>query len=139
MSLFLKISQLKLLLVACLLAGCQSTATEAEKSHDEIAPVDAITGAEAQTEVDEDTLRLQQCNTTLEALHSVNARQFSTYHQAFEHLMKGAARYASLRTRINNETQDTIDSLYRYRVNKLCAQIDQAILLGLVEQGESVK
>lgn len=133
MCLLNKAPQLMVMLVACLLTACQSTLKTADITQDEenlsVAPV-------AEAEADRETLRLQQCHQTLDALRTI---QPAHYNQTFEHLMKGAAHYASLRAHINSEAQETIDALYRYRVNKLCAQIDQAILLGLVQQGESVQ
>ena len=78
--------------------------------------------------------RLQLCHKQLSALHNIDVKQYQHYKQAFDNLMNGASQYAGLRTRVNNDTQDTVDALYRYKVNYLCAGIDNAVLTGLAEQ-----
>jgi hypothetical protein len=83
--------------------------------------------------------RLQQCQRDLEALSSLKTESYTQSKQAFDRLMSGAAQYANLRTRVNTETQDTVDALYRYRVNLLCAQINQAVLSSLAERGEALR
>jgi len=83
--------------------------------------------------------RLAQCQKELEALKGIDAQRHDAYSAGFSRLMSGAAQYASLRPRVNAETQATVDALYTYKVNKLCADIRQASLVGLAERGESVK
>lgn len=97
------------------------------------------TGDTAQLQTDDNALRqreedrLQLCHKQLSALHNIDAKQFQNYKQAFDSLMNGASQYAGLRTRVNSDTQDTMDALYRYKVNYLCAGIDNAVLTGLAE------
>ncbi|WP_421671721.1 hypothetical protein [Rahnella sp. EDr1-12] len=86
-----------------------------------------------------ESAQLQQCQKSLDALQTVKAQQSVEYKKNFEKLMKGAAQYSGIRSRIKDETQGTVDALYRYRVSKLCAQIDQALLLGLTESGGSAQ
>lgn len=117
---------------AVLLTGCQtSPSTEKEPT-----PEPQV---QHSTEAEREAARLQQCQAELEALRTVQPKMFTGYKQEFDRLMNGAAQYAGLRTQLNTETQDTVDALYRYRVNKLCAQINQAVLLGLAEHGESAQ
>ncbi|MEG9795518.1 hypothetical protein V6X42_23885 [Serratia marcescens] len=79
--------------------------------------------------------RLRQCQQQLRALGTLQDASYPATQRAFDHLMRGAAQYAGLRTRVNESTQDTVDALYRYRVNLLCAQINHAVLNRLAEQG----
>ena len=68
-----------------------------------------------------------------------STKQYQRYKQAFDSLMSGASQYANLRARVNGDTQETVDALYRYKVNYLCAGVNQAVLTGLADRGEQVK
>jgi hypothetical protein len=83
--------------------------------------------------------RLTQCQKELEALQNLNPAQHKTLRQAFDRLMSGAAQYGGLRIKINAQTQETVDALYRYKVNRLCADITQALLTGLADRGETLE
>ncbi|WP_455872232.1 hypothetical protein [Serratia proteamaculans] len=114
-----------------LLSGCQNPKRNTTKPTTKVQTVDPRAEMEAQ--------RLQQCQRDLEALSSLKTESYMQSKQAFDRLMSGAAQYANLRTRVNTETQDTVDALYRYRVNLLCAQINQAVLSSLAERGEALR
>lgn len=120
---------LPFMLLAVLLSGCQSKLRT------------ATTGAGAQLpmqteqQVSKEVQHLRQCQQELKALNTLQAASYPALQRTFEQLMRGAAQYAGLRTNVNENTQDTVDSLYRYRVNLLCAQINQAVLNRLAEQG----
>ncbi|WP_273830957.1 hypothetical protein [Serratia bockelmannii] len=116
------------LLFALVLTGCQAPAKQVNKT--------SVPQEQGPSQAEREAARLQQCQKELEALCSVVPKQFTAYKQEFDHLMSGAAQYSGIRPRVNADTQDTVDALYRYRVNKLCAKIDQAVLLGLAERGE---
>jgi len=81
--------------------------------------------------------KLQQCQSQLEALKVMSPAQYKSMRNSFDYLMNGAAQYANLRQKINVDTQDTVDALYRYRANLLCAQIAQKLLDGLTRRGEA--
>lgn len=84
----------------------------------------------------EEAAGLKQCQNELDALKHLNPAQHTTFRQTFDRLMSGAAQYSSLRSQINAQTQETVDALYRYKVNRLCAGIRQATLTGLARRGE---
>lgn len=84
----------------------------------------------------QDAARLTQCQKELEVLKNLNPAQHKTFSQAFVRLMSGAAQYGGLRPQVNTQTQETVDALYRYKVNRLCADITQATLTGLATRGE---
>lgn len=119
-------------LMVMLLGGCKApprlTVTPAVSAD---TAVDLQARAEAQ--------RLHQCQQELNTLRDLKVESYAATQQTFSTLMRGAAQYAKLRTQVNTGTQDTVDALYRYRVNVLCAQINQAVLVGLMTQGEALK
>lgn len=92
-----------------------------------------------QAHAEQEARRLTQCQKELEALQSLNPAQYKTLRQAFDRLMSGAAQYSGLRPQVNSQTQDTVDALYRYRVNRLCANITQATLTSLADRGETAE
>ncbi|MDC6117548.1 hypothetical protein [Serratia rubidaea] len=116
-------------LIACaaiLLSGCQNAR--------HTVPQDAHTADNDSGQTQ--TTRLNQCQQALDALEDIQPQQYATFHQEFDRLMSGAAQYAALRNRVTEETQETVDALYRYKVNRLCANILQATLTGLAERAE---
>lgn len=117
-----------LLIFATLLSGCKAPARP---------PATGTTPAPTSAEplVGQEVQRLRQCQQQLKALSTLQDTSYPATQGAFDRLMRGAAQYASLRTSVNESTQDTVDALYRYRVNLLCAQINQAVLNRLAEQG----
>ncbi|ROR08823.1 hypothetical protein EC836_105252 [Erwinia sp. JUb26] len=84
-----------------------------------------------------DSEKLEQCQSQLEALKVMSPAQYTRLRSSFDYLMNGAAQYANLRQKTNADTQDTVDALYRYRANLLCAQIAQTLLDGLTRRGEA--
>ena len=78
--------------------------------------------------------RAQQCQQELTVLSSIKSKDYTVTKQAFDRLMGNAAQYASLRSKVNVETQSTVDALYNYKISLLCAEINQAVLLHLAQQ-----
>jgi len=83
--------------------------------------------------------RLKLCQEQLGVLSNINPKQYQQYKQTFDNLMSHASQYADLRVLVNNNTQETVDALYLYKVNFLCAGVNQAVLTGLTERGEQIK
>ncbi|HED6270794.1 TPA: hypothetical protein U2Q93_001574 [Enterobacter sichuanensis] len=86
-----------------------------------------------------ETERLNNCQKELNILKGVSAEKYTIYKRTFDGLMGGAAQYAGLRKEVNANIQETVDALYRYKVNRLCAEVSQVALEALVERGEQVK
>ncbi|MBJ2078373.1 hypothetical protein JFR19_00730 [Serratia ureilytica] len=118
---------------AALLSGCKNTSGSPSQPKPAATAEPDITPAQREAE------RLAQCQKELDALKGINAQQYTVFRQEFDRLMSGAAQYANLRVRVNNGTQETVDALYRYKVNRLCADIMQATLTGLADRGEKLK
>ena len=109
--------------VVFLLSGCGSHPSDDEES----AP-DYVQETES--------ARLKQCQKELEALNTIASVEYTKYRKEFDRLMNGAAQYAGLRTMVGSGTRNTVDALYHYKVNLLCADVSQAMLKGLTERGE---
>ncbi|AKG68303.1 Uncharacterised protein [Serratia fonticola] len=80
--------------------------------------------------------QLTLCQEQMGALRKITPKQHQQYQQAFDGLMQGAAQYARVRVQVNENTQETMDALYRYKINYLCANVSQAVLTGLAERVE---
>ncbi len=116
-----------------LLSGCEANKRPAAATQPQLHSEEEKTSAQKETE------RMALCQKELEALKTINPEQHNALRQEFDRLMSGAASYANVRTRVNSETQDTVDALYRYKINRLCADITQTTLTGLAERGERMK
>lgn len=110
------------------IGGC-STAHKGKAKSDTNASVSV---PDSRTEAE----RLQRCSAELEAQKTVNREQYDKQRAEFDRLMSGAAQYATVRGRVDGVTQDTVDAMYRFRVNLLCASINQSVLTNLAERGE---
>ncbi|TXE66635.1 hypothetical protein [Serratia nematodiphila] len=97
---------------------------------------DASQSAE-KAHAEQEAQRLTQCQKELDVLKNLNPAQHTTLRQTFDRLMNGAAQYGGLRPQVNAQTQETVDALYRYKVNRLCADITQATLTSLATRGET--
>jgi hypothetical protein len=116
-----------LLLLTTGLSGCKSPAYSTASS--------VVPKQQLEQQAGQEVQRLRQCQQQLKALNTLQAANYPGLQRSFDQLMRGAAQYAGLRTSINENTQDTVDALYRYRVNLLCSQINQSVLNRLAEQG----
>lgn len=135
------------LILAPWLAGCSQTASEvpaslvtpmaSEQKPVEIADPLLVPVAEIAPgrEADDAEARMRHCNGELQALRKVDNKRYTERKVEFDRLMSGAAMYAGVRGSVQSRTQDAVDALYRYRTDKLCADIGQDVLNGLVRTG----
>lgn len=79
------------------------------------------------------------CQRELAALSKINPSVYAVKKQAFETLLQTATSYSAVRSDINEQTRDTLDALYKYKTQKICNDIEQAIQQGLISRGESIK
>lgn len=112
-------------------SGCQSTKTQ------QIKTTSATTFQDEKAK--RETQDLKQCQQNLSALGTLKTQDYPAKKQAFDNLMSGASQYASVRTQVNERTQDTVDALYRYQVSYQCAEINQALLAELAKRGGAIK
>ncbi|ATA19214.1 hypothetical protein EDC48_111106 [Gibbsiella quercinecans] len=126
-----------LCLAGASVVGCKNAPVQKRIVPEKTAEVQAPSPEEQRKQREAE--RLQQCQKELDALRTINAEQYQQNKRAFDALMSGASQYAGLRTQVNSDTQDTVDALYRYKVNRLCAEVNQAVLAGLAARGEQIK
>lgn len=139
-----------ILFMVAVLAGCQSRTP----AHTGTAPVPAVrpvTGADdaANPMGTKDSVGrgdtagnnngLTLCRNDLNSLKQVNEKAWQVRQKDFSALVAGASVYARVRGDVNGNTRDTLDALYRYKTNQLCARIERDVLDGLVVRGESIK
>lgn len=86
-------------------------------------------------EGDENAL-LANCQQELKALRTVAPTAASPLSDHFDGLMQRMHQYAGFRTTLSVPLQQTMDALYRYRVNKVCADIRHTLLDNLSQQAE---
>lgn len=79
------------------------------------------------------------CQRELAALAKISSSAYAAKKAAFETLLRNASTYSAVRGDINAQTRDTLDALYKYKTQKLCNDIEQAIQQGLISRGESVR
>lgn len=82
-------------------------------------------------------VHMQHCHGELQALQKVDGKRYAERKVEFDRLMAGAALYAGIRGAVQSRTQDAVDALYRYRTDKLCADIGQDVLNGLSRTGSA--
>ncbi|WP_346828455.1 hypothetical protein [Serratia inhibens] len=122
------------LLLAMTLTGCQNVKRPVTLVNN----VSAIR-AEEQDKKQREAERMQQCQGELEAMRNIDPEKYQKFKREFDTLMSGAAQYAGMRPRINTDTQQTVDALYRYRTNRLCADISTTMMTGLADRGERIQ
>ena len=138
---------------ALLLSGCQnngydaqstpatsaSTPTEAQSAALPTPQLTTATSNENRVEKNTSDGAATQCQRELLALSKVNPAAYADKKRAFDTLLRNASVYSSVREEINAQTKDTLDSLYKYKTQKLCSDIEQTIQQGLISRGESVR
>ncbi|WP_193162838.1 hypothetical protein [Enterobacter ludwigii] len=146
------------LLLVTVLAGCQArTPGDTAQATGPGQPVPApevrpVTGADnaadhpaavaaspGNGEAAGDSTGLTLCRNDLNSLKQVNEKAWQVRQKDFSALVAGASVYARVRGDVNGNTRDTLDALYRYKTNQLCARIERDVLDGLVVRGESIK
>lgn len=76
------------------------------------------------------------CQHDLVALSRINPSAYQPKKVVFESLLASATAYKEIRTGINQQSRDTLDSFYRFKMNRLCSEIDTALQQGLIKIGE---
>ncbi|MCE9976074.1 hypothetical protein LZ617_24465, partial [Escherichia coli] len=114
------------LLTAMLLGGCESKPG--------IKPLQQTTGikpASSSGDRLDDVEKMERCRRELEALKKIDSAVYSKRKAEFDKLISGASLYNGVRSDVGNYTQSAVDALYRFRSDKLCADIASDVLLGL--------
>ncbi|MED9414467.1 hypothetical protein RCN04_16515 [Escherichia coli] len=83
-----------------------------------------------------DIEKMERCRRELEALKRIDIRIYNQRKGEFDRVMQGADIYSGVRSDIRESTQDAVDAYYRYRVDKMCADISKNVLDSLSDKGK---
>lgn len=116
------------LLTGMLLGGCESKPG--------IKPLQQTTGikpASSSGDRLDDVEKMELCRRELEALKRIDSAVYNKRKAEFDKLVSGASLYNGVRNDVGNYTQSAVDALYRFRSDKLCADIASDVLVGLTK------
>ncbi|WP_337261679.1 MULTISPECIES: hypothetical protein [unclassified Serratia (in: enterobacteria)] len=85
------------------------------------------------------TNKISLCQSELVSLKQVSPRTYAVKKAQFDRLVSNASVYSAVRGDVNAATKDTLDALYKFKTNQLCADIEHDVLQALIQRGESVK
>ncbi|ATM77930.1 hypothetical protein CRN79_19780 [Serratia fonticola] len=128
-----------------LLAGCQKTAQTRSQENSPATTVQAppqqisVSPPPQPAAVEAKTSKIGLCQSELASLKQVNPKAYAVKQANFNRLVNNASVYSAVRGDVNSTTKDTLDALYKYKTNQLCAEIERDVLQGLIQRGESVK
>ena len=76
------------------------------------------------------------CQKELIVLSKVNSNLYARKKAEFDRLLSSASVYTSVRDEISGETRDTMDSLYKYKTQRFCSEVEQSVRETLFKRGE---
>lgn len=115
------------LLTGILLGGCESKPDKPLLQTTGIKPVSS-SGDRL-----DDVEKMERCRRELEALKKIDSAVYNKRKAEFDRLVSGASLYNGVRSDVGNYTQSAVDALYRFRSDKLCADIASDVLKGLAK------
>lgn len=116
------------LLTGMLLGGCESKPG--------IKPLQQTTGSKPVSSSGDrldDVEKMERCRRELEALKRIDSAVYNKRKGEFDKLVSGASLYNGVRSDVGNYTQSAVDALYRFRSDKLCADIASDVLKELAK------
>ncbi|ENA5974129.1 hypothetical protein ABGM23_004805 [Escherichia albertii] len=116
------------LFTGMLLGGCESKPS--------VRPLQQTTGIKPESSSGnrlDDIEKMERCRRELETLKKIDSAVYNKRKAEFDRLVSGASLYNVVRSDIDNNTQNTVDALYRFRSDKLCADITNEVLLVLTK------
>lgn len=122
------IKNIKLLsfFVCVLLGGCEGKAKIPPLKQSEEIKTVSISGDHLDRV--EDT---ERCRRELEVLKRTDSAVYNKRKAEFDKLISGALIYNGVRGDVGNYTQNAVDALYRFKSDKLCADISGDVLNSL--------
>ena len=122
-----------------LLTGCQVPAKPAAPVKKNTEALDAATLRPYSNASDEaDQAMVVTCHKDLVSLEKINPAEYRRQKAMFDKLQQTAVTYSAVRNDVHNDTKDTMDALYKYKVYEVCRSISDAVTNGLVHEGESI-
>ncbi|TGB99012.1 hypothetical protein FEK50_20200 [Escherichia sp. E2586] len=116
------------LLTGMLLGGCES-----KPGIKPLQQTTEIKSASSSGDRLDDVEKMERCRRELEALKKIDSAVYNKRKAEFDKLVSGASLYNGVRSDVGNYTQSAVDALYRFRSDKLCADIASEVLLGLTK------
>lgn len=123
-----------LLLGGFTLTGCQNNIKKRP-----LPPAAQLSGTGSSSADASEPNKITLCQRELASLKQVNPRAYAVKQASFNGLVNNAGVYGAVRGDVNVATRETIDALYKYKTNLLCAEIEREVLQGLIRTGENVK
>ncbi|EOF6511159.1 hypothetical protein ACK1C0_002799 [Salmonella enterica] len=80
-----------------------------------------------------DLEKMERCRRELDILKKIDNTVYTKRKVEFDKLLTGASLYTGVRNEVGHYTQSTVDALYRFKADKLCADISNDVLNGLSE------
>ncbi|EFI6096020.1 hypothetical protein HUI25_005384 [Escherichia coli] len=81
----------------------------------------------------DDIEKMERCRRELDALKKIDSAVYNKRKAEFDKLVSGASLYNGVRGDVGNYTQSAVDALYRFRSDKLCADISSDVLKELAK------
>lgn len=120
-------------LTGLLLTGCNANQMAPKKVggavRNEIKPVESVASDKLS-----DIERMERCRRELEALKKIDIKVYNQRKAEFDRVMQGADIYSGVRSDVRASTQNAVDAYYRYRVDKMCADISKNVLDSLSDK-----
>lgn len=120
-------------LVGLLLVGCGASPMALKKvsgaEENNIKPVEPVASDRLS-----DIERMERCQRELEALKKIDISVYNQRKAEFDRVMQGADIYSGVRSDVRESTQNAVDAYYRYRVDKMCADISKNVLDSLSDK-----
>ncbi|QLK60037.1 hypothetical protein GE278_04210 [Enterobacteriaceae bacterium Kacie_13] len=114
------------------------------KSETVISPANKGIDAELNKKITQEKNRasqaeLLQCKNNLDNIKVLDKKAYDSYSVRFNALMSEVKNYLIIRENVNNADQSTVDSMYKYKSDKLCSEISNSMLSALLKKGEALK
>ncbi len=122
-------SMFPILLISLLLGGCESKTTL--KTLPQTTEIKTVGSSGDRLD---DVEKMERCRRELEALKKIDSTVYNKRKIEFDRLVSGASLYDGVRNDIGNYTQSAVDALYRFKADKLCADISNDVLNGLSKE-----
>lgn len=81
----------------------------------------------------DDVEKIERCRRELEAQKKIDSAVYNKRKAEFDKLVSGASLYNEVKSEVGNYTQSAVDALYRFRSDKLCADIASDVLKELAK------
>lgn len=82
----------------------------------------------------DEAARMERCQRELNVLKKINSAVYGKRRVEFDRMMSGAGVYSGVRGEVSTYTQEAVDAFYRFRAEKLCADIANDVLSELAKQ-----